>query len=397
MNIMWLTPDAIYPPHGGGHILVYNRIKYLSANNNIYLFVICNSDKEKYDMREMEKYCKCVYIYNRKNKYINFLRSTITPYHVTRNTLQIMAEDMVNCIKIYNIELINIDQPFMLKNCFEIYKQFPSIPLVVNQQNIENRALKSIAKSMAISLKKYIMLLESIKMMLFENRYYNDNYVSVHTFVSSEDKQYFENTYKKSNTITNLSPIGGDILSIDQKIYSHRNIVFTGSMNYPPSIEGIAWFRNNIFTEIQKEVPEVVLYIVGKEPTKEVFSLGDDNVFVTGRVDDIQPYYDLADIIVVPILSGGGVKVKFIEAISRKKIIVTTSKGIEGTTFNTDHVLLADDPATFAEACITALKKPGMYESMIERAYDKFKSEYSWDSICKDYEFFLNTILYQKR
>ena len=202
-----------------------------------------------------------------------------------------------------------------------------------------------------------------------------------------QDKLFFENNYSNYNINTILIPPGIDNIKENYEQIKGHNIIFTGKMDYEPNVQAMEWFCNEVFPDIQKGIDDVKLYIVGKNPTDYIKSLSSDSIIVTGKVDSVEEYLKLANIVVIPLLSGGGVKIKLIEALQFKNIVVTTSKGVEGTKFrHNEELLVSDDSNEFAQYCIDILNNPEKYEHHIKKSVECLESNYLWGSIGNQYE-----------
>ena len=165
---------------------------------------------------------------------------------------------------------------------------------------------------------------------------------------------------------------------------AHRgtNIIFCAAMDAQMNVEAALWFAKEILPIISKKIEHVKFFIVGREPQEEVKKLACENIIVSGTVESLDEYYRRADLIVIPLLHGGGVKVKLLEAIGRKKRIVTTSIGIEGTSFLPNiHIPVADEPVKFAELCVDVLLNPECYEEMYRQTFKLFKENFTWNAI----------------
>jgi glycosyltransferase involved in cell wall biosynthesis len=94
-----------------------------------------------------------------------------------------------------------------------------------------------------------------------------------------------------------------------------KSIVFTGAMDYPPNIEAVSWFAENVFPPLKRRIPDVKFLIVGTRPSAEVKKLGElEGIIVTGRVDSTAAYMAHADVAVAPIRIARGVQNKVLEA-----------------------------------------------------------------------------------
>jgi glycosyltransferase involved in cell wall biosynthesis len=120
-------------------------------------------------------------------------------------------------------------------------------------------------------------------------------------------------------------------------------LLFTGSMNYWPNIEAVQYFAKDILPRIRQRFSEATFHIVGTSPGKEVRQLASDSITVHGTVPDMRPYYREAALVVVPLLHGGGTRLKILEAGASGKAIVSTSVGAEGLEFRSGESLVVAD------------------------------------------------------
>lgn len=386
MNIIFITPELPYPANSGGRIYTWERLKQLK-HNNIYLFALKNRD-EKVELDELNKICCKVNIYERKGRYFNSLLNLLKPYPVVSRFNSNMYRDINNLINEKKIDLIIIDIPEVILNCpFD-----NNIPKVLTQHNIEYKVFKNISQNSQNILKKIIYNIESIKMKKFEDKLYKSGIINAYTFISEDEMNEFQKIY--TNTKSVCIPQGYDIKVKDVNKKDNKKIVFTGKMDYEPNVQAVKWFVKDIFPIIQAEVPQSKFYIVGKAPTEEVTKLSNKNIIVTGEVKDVQSYLQDANLCVIPLLSGGGVKIKLFEAIGNGNIVVSTSKGIEGTKFkNMEHLIVEDNNVKFAEKCIDILNNKLEYEHLVREGMKLIINKYSWDAIGEKYNQFINEIV----
>jgi glycosyltransferase involved in cell wall biosynthesis len=157
------------------------------------------------------------------------------------------------------------------------------------------------------------------------------------------------------------------------------NILFVGSMYYPPNEHGAIWFCKDVLPIILSGTNvKVVVWIVGYKPTESVQKLAEiDNVVVTGSVDSITDYYAKATFAVSPIHFGGGTRIKILEAASFKVPTVTTSIGLEGIDFkHMSEVLVADTVKDFAASCLMLVEQRTLGEKLSNSAFIAGKKLY---------------------
>ena len=185
--------------------------------------------------------------------------------------------------------------------------------------------------------------------------------------VSQRDAQFFAVQYGVSRVRSIPTGVDLDFFSwampppVDAG--SPPTVVFTGSMNWRPNIDGVRHFLNAIWPTVLKARPGVQLVVVGRDAPDDLVAQASrmENVKFTGFVDDVRPYVHCAHAFVIPLLVGGGTRIKAFEAMAMGCPVVSTSIGIEGLDVVAgQHFLRSDDPAGFAESIVALLDDPGL-------------------------------------
>ena len=390
MKVIWISSECPYPANTGGRIVVMKKLEYFSQKNDIYFFcVIDNDDEYKYRF-ELLKYCKEVHLYKR-NKSIALPKLVKGPFVCVSRWITTMKKDIDICFEKEKIDWVIVEFPQMLGNIGR--KIFDSGKLVLNQHNVEYKTLNNLAKSISNPIKRIIYGIEAKRLYQFEERYYRNFNIKLFTFVSIEDKAFFERKFGIFNTL--LVPVGAEVYDYEENKNNNNIISYFGKMSYPPNAEAVIWFSNQVFPIIQKEVPESKFYVVGKDPSTELVSLlkSNPNVVVTGTVDKIEDYYKQTDLVVVPLSHGGGVKVKVLEALGYGKLVISTAKGIEGTSFRNEiDILTAESAKEFAHICINALHNLSCYVKVRRCGYEKIQRNFTWKAIVERFEQELNLL-----
>lgn len=132
-------------------------------------------------------------------------------------------------------------------------------------------------------------------------------------------------------------------------LIDRQRITFTGTMSYEPNHEGASYFIKKIFPLIKRAFPNARFFVVGMNPPKYLQDMGHDRIIITGEVKNMQEYINKSAVIVVPLLSGGGMRYKILEAFALSKAVVSTSVGAEGIEYtDNENILIADNPQHFA-------------------------------------------------
>lgn len=170
-----------------------------------------------------------------------------------------------------------------------------------------------------------------------------------------------------------------------------NTMVFTGLFTHLPNSDGIIWFLDEIMPLILFKIPDAHIYVVGKSPTRQMLNRKCANVTITGFVEDVRPYIASSQIFIIPLLAGGGIRGKALEAMAMKKPIVTTTIGVEGINLkHNESALFSDTPHLFANNIIDLFCNNELRSKLAENAYSIANSEYHWQTKGKK----LNDILY---
>jgi len=386
MNILWITLESILPANSGGRIGVFKRLEQIKKRGNIYLFYPYDNEQELLYVNELKKYCKEVHPYSRKENRIRALaRLCEYPFTIASRNIPAMRYDIVKCIKENQIDLINVDFPHM---CVNLLGLNIKVPVVLNEHNVEWKVYQTIAGSQKNIFKKVAYLIDSFRLKFYEKKLFKRMKIDLVTFVSDKDMQFMNKSGICNKNNTCLIPVGADIIELKEisENKPFKNIIFVGKMSYRPNIEAVIWFVNEVMARILETYKNIKFYIVGKEPADEVKKLKSDNVIVTGMVDNVNKYYDIADLVVIPLKNGGGVKVKLLEAISYKKDIVSTAIGVEGTIYaNGETIPICDTAADFVKWVLASLSGSKELRYRMEKAYNIFLEKYTWECIGRKY------------
>ena len=392
-NIIIIAPIPSFPANDGYSYGFMNRIEFFYKKNyKIHFFASVSSIiSKKSNFSELEKKCEKMYVYTYdkpkellKHGKIKSLLNIITkfwlPSTVSMRFSVKMKKNIFYCINKHKIEMIFVEYPYLLINV-------PSniiTPIVLFQHNLEfNKIMK---RAMYVNfIKKILMLHEGQKLKKYEYNNTQKKIVSLYTFVSTENKEVFENVFCVKNTY--LFPPGYSSCIRYQSVYKKGKIVFVGAMNDLQNINAIEWFVDKVFPVITQKFEDVKLYVIGKNPTKKILQLNSENIIVTGMVDSVEEYIIDAHLYIIPLLFGDGVKIKTLEAFASGNIVVSTSIGVEGLDFVSGRdYILADTKDEFIEKCNFVLDNRENYEYLAINATEKMQELYSWDSILNSYE-----------
>lgn len=241
--------------------------------------------------------------------------------------------------------------------------------------DIEHIAYFRFIKQMPRHPGKYLYYLRLPILKLWERRAIR---LSHTTFVCSQnDKNYLAKLWGCNNTV--VIPNAVDVRNLQETPHEQK-LLFLGNMAYNPNSIAADYLIGKIWPLISSALPNARLIIAGPAPEKiSGFSDNLSGVEFPGFVEDLEKLYREVAVVCCPILSGGGTRVKILEAAAYGKPVVSTTIGAEGIDLRTgEEILLCDTPASFAEACIRLLKDRslgveigGRAHAAVARKYDR--------------------------
>jgi glycosyltransferase involved in cell wall biosynthesis len=171
---------------------------------------------------------------------------------------------------------------------------------------------------------------------------------------------------------------------------SNVSVLTLGTLHYPPNADGIRWFLHEVFPLVQKEIDGATLTIIGKNPPNDLVSTASASngaVRVTGYVPDLQPYLRKADVLVVPVRAGGGMRVRILEGLAWGIPMVTTTIGLEGIEAIPERdILVEDDVEGFARAVCLLLQSEDLRSKVSSSGRRFVKQQYDWFAVLRELE-----------
>lgn len=162
--------------------------------------------------------------------------------------------------------------------------------------------------------------------------------------ISQNDKAFFNAHFGLNRT--QYLPFGIEPYAAEEQIEKDTNVIrFLGALDWEPNIEGLNWFLSEVWPSIHERNPNVSFEIGGRNAPEGYLVNPPKGVKMVGLVDDANQFISSAELAVVPLLSGSGIRIKIIEALFNGQIVVTTSKGAQGINYRNEKELFVTDNA----------------------------------------------------
>jgi polysaccharide biosynthesis protein PslH len=201
--------------------------------------------------------------------------------------------------------------------------------------------------------------------------------------VSERDAEHFRRAYGVVGAQAIPTGVDLDFFSYQavpaNDEHSAPTVVFTGSMDSAANIDGVQFFLHQVWPLVLAALPQARFQVIGRRPPAALVALGRRaaNVEFTGFVDDVRPFVRAAQVSVIPLLVGGGTRIKAFEAMAMGSPVVSTAVGIEGLNLQRNtHYLEADDARAFADAVLLLLRDAAARARLAERAQSFVESQF---------------------
>lgn len=159
-------------------------------------------------------------------------------------------------------------------------------------------------------------------------------------------------------------------------------VLFTGTLSYPPNAEALRWLLEEIWPAIRARVPDARLRVIGRDAPESATRHAGPDVELTGWVPEMRPHFAEATLIVVPIRSGGGTRLKVLDGLAATRAMVSTRAGAEGIDVRDgEHLVLAEGTEAFADATAALLADPGRRAELARAGRALVEARYEWNAL----------------
>ena len=254
----------------------------------------------------------------------------------------------------------------------------PAIPVVIDMHNVYSRLAARMAEESGAIRRRYLER-ESALLKKMEQR----AVAVAHTVlaVSHEEAGYFRSLGARRVVVV---PNGVDCDAFDRlKIGERRGpptLLFVGSLAWPPNAHAARFLAEAVLPALRRQIPSARLAIVGRDPGADILALArpGSNVDVAANVKDVAPYYQAAHALAVPLESGGGTRLKILEAFAAGVPVVSTPVGCEGIEALPGSHLVVADRADFVAAVVKLFGQPERARVLAVRARGLVRERYDW-------------------
>ena len=310
-------------------------------------------------------------------------------YHVKRFISKEFAKKLAQVLDEEQFDVVHVESIFMTPYV-PIIRKHSSAKVVLRAHNVEHTIWRLVAQSERNPFKRWYLKHLSLTLGAYEREHLND-YDGVVCITANDEQQMREMGCRKPMMAMPFGVMPESIVGVDEEPDSLFHI---GSMDWMPNLEGVKWFLKQVWPKVHERMPHLTLYLAGRKMPEELLRLEMEGVRVLGEVPDATYFITSKQINVVPLLSGSGIRVKIIEAMSAGKAVVTTTMGAEGIgCTDGKDVLIANTPEQFVEQLQRCVDNPDFRKQIGCNAARLIAEQYSNEHLTQQLLVFYDKIL----
>ncbi|HEX5111994.1 MAG TPA: glycosyltransferase family 4 protein [Saprospiraceae bacterium] len=297
-------------------------------------------------------------------------------YHIRRFKSALFTTKLIEILKQEKFDIIQLETLYLAPYVSTI-REYSDAKVVMRAHNVEHEIWERITQNTSSNLKKWYLNLLTRQL-----REYEIGQFPVYDYLvtlTDRDLQLFR---KKGYTNgASAAPIGLDITGYpytQPQFGPEMSICFIGSLDWMPNLEGLEWFLANVWPKINQRWPKVSFHIAGRNTPKSLLEIKLKNVTVHGEVEDAGEFLNKHAVMIVPLFSGSGMRVKIVEGMLIGKLIISTTIGKEG--IDGEHqkeLLVADNVQAFVDAIDFCIKHPDQAGEIAKNAEAKALAQFN--------------------
>ncbi len=388
MKLLWVKADFLHPTNRGGRIRSLETLKRLHQRHEVHYAALNDNVPEA--VEQSRDYCTRAYAIDHHAPErgdaafaVQLIWSVFSPLPliITRYRSDRMKSE---------VEMLSKREKFDAIVC-DFLNAAPNMPdlakCVLFQHNVEAIIWKRHAENAPTPVHRFYFQMQADRVAAYEGQVCRS--VKSIIAVSPIDADLMRKQYSAERVNAVATGVDLDYFAPPSNAPHIADLVFIGSMDWMPNIDGAQWFVREILPLIRRQKPDCSVAFAGREPAGAVLDLAknDRRIQVTGTVPDVRPYVWGATLSIVPLRSGGGTRLKIFESMAARVPVVSTTVGAEGLPVeNGIQIHIADQPQAFADRCLELMDDPTGRARMADAAFEIVSTRFSWEAVSMEFE-----------
>lgn len=384
MRILLLCNKLPYPANDGSSIAIARMIEGL-VDANVELTVLSLNTKKHYKnanhipegIRQKVRF-EIVDVDTNPtlgNAFVNLFERL--PFHVSRFYQKDVAQKLETLLAETEFDIVQAEGLFMMPYKRIVWEKSKA-KVVLRAHNIEHLIWQRTAEEHPMAVTRSFLRMQAKKLKRYEN--YCAAIADAIIPISPADQPYFE----AINPNTHTSVCGTDVFHKHGK-YNAKRFFHLGAMDWLPNKLGVNWLLTEVWPKVIGQNPKLELHLAGRSMDEKLAKLKQTGVFIHGEVDNAVAFRAEHGTMLVPLLSGSGLRIKIIEGLSEGLPIISTTIGAEGIAItDTKDILLADTAEAFANAILHMAKDQALSSQIGKNAATLATENYQNSTIIKN-------------
>jgi glycosyltransferase involved in cell wall biosynthesis len=404
MKVLQICHKMPFPPVDGGAQAIYYTTIGLILNNVTLKTLAINTPKCWVDDSKIpdDFNHSCNFESIRVDTRIKVVKVFINlfkkdSYIIERFVSEVFKNKLIQILNTESFDIIQLEYLFLCKY-IDILRKHTNALILLRPQNVEYIIWERYLTGLRNPIKKTFLNIAIRRLKKFEHSVKNklDGIIAI----TEQDKNIFQSFDAKRTPVVAI-PMGykSPALEISEKSSSsgQLNIYHLASMDWLPNQEAVAWFLDNIYPYLRGKLGGNKIFIAGRNMQHKFYKYSNEEVIIQGAVDTPVEYQSDKSIMIVPLISGSGIRAKIIEGLALGKTIISTSIGAQGIKYeNNINIIIADKPESFANSILRVINDVDLCKTMGKNASKLFKEEYEYKMIANRMISFYTYLLNEK-
>ena len=376
MKILQVTNKVPYPVKDGGAIACMNLARGFSLLGHDVTILAMNTVKHHVTLTEIPESVKELAEFKLVNvparispvsALLNLMFSG-KPYNAVRFISKMFEDELIKVLHENEFDIIQLEGLYVCPY-INVIRENSKAKIIYRAHNIEHEIWSRTAV-MAHGLEKWYLKNLSKRIKKFEVQTLNKYDLLVP--ITGRDGAILDKLGNKKPRHVSQTGIDSSVLIPNSKNLKHPTLFHIGSLEWSPNQEGLIWFFENCWDAVREKYPELRFYIAGRNaPVWFQRMLNLTNVVFMGEVADAYEFMNSKSIMVVPLFSGSGMRIKIIEGMALGKPIVTTAVGTEGiSTTSGVNIVITEDAAGFVQSISDLIENREYFNKISKNAIE---------------------------
>lgn len=398
MNILQICNKIPYAPKDGGSIAMNILTEGFIAQGNTVHVLAMSTPKQSVKETDVDATYKSktafqsVFIDTSVRPLAAFINLfTGTSYNISRFYSKAFEVALIEKLKSFPYDVIQLESLWVTMY-LDVIRKHSKAKVVLRSHNVEYLIWERLANACSNPIKKAYLKMLASRLKSYELSLLN-NYDAIAS-ITDVDAAIYKKAGCQLPMITIPFGIAIEKYVVNKSGREHPSLFHIGAMDWQPNMEAIQWFLKAIWPEVTKRYPDLKLYLAGRNMSSELKNLQLKNLVVVGEVENATSFMNSKSMMIVPLLSGGGMRVKIVEGLALGKTIISTSIGAEGIAYeNKKNILIADTVSEFVLAIASCIEDNTYCDRIGTNGRTLAETTYNNSYICSQLSEFYKTLL----